>query len=321
LRGREGLLELDGRCAEADPDVRALISLEETEASWHWRLAKILFSEGKPRESVESAIAQAQENLPADARKEDAPFALHEVYGEFDDATKLLDVLDARAAKSNDEGERGYLLARRSLLAEEAGRPEACVAAADEYLKKHSAWTPPDDRLTFDPVAWNALRLAGKLDPNELAKMRSAWLQADAAEVKAAGLSKERSFYGWIVGWAWTAQTTDEAKTAIAAMPTPAPPIWDLDWSMVEGRALLLAGRLDDALAVLRPLAHSCRALEGPIEQTRGIDLLGRALEEKGDVKGACAEYAEVVARWGNAKPKSITAEHARGRMTALKCP
>jgi eukaryotic-like serine/threonine-protein kinase len=321
LRGREGIHEIDGECAAAEPDLRTMLSLEDAEPSWYFRLAKVLFAQGRPREGVEAAIAQLQQHLPPAARKEDAPLRVHESYGEFDQALTLLDSLEAKVATSNEDVAHGSLLAMRSFLTEEMGHPESSVAQAEAYLKKRSAWMPSDDALTSEPIAWNALRLAGKLDPIELAKKRTAWFEADSAAVKSAGLAKERTFYAWIVGWAWTAQTPDEAKAAMDAMPSPAPPIWDLDWSMVQGRTLLLAGRIDDALAVLRPLARSCRALEGPIEQTRGVDLLGRALEASGDTKGACAAYATVLGRWGAAKPGSITADHARARVAALKCP
>lgn len=49
--------------------------------------------------------------------------------------------------------------------------------------------------------------------------------------------------------------------------------------------------------------------------------LLGRVLEETGDRDGACAQYAAILFRWGNAKPKSVTADKARARSKALSCP
>jgi serine/threonine-protein kinase len=44
-------------------------------------------------------------------------------------------------------------------------------------------------------------------------------------------------------------------------------------------------------------------------------------LEQKSDRDGACAQYAAILSRWGNAKPKSVTADKARARSTALACP
>jgi serine/threonine-protein kinase len=48
---------------------------------------------------------------------------------------------------------------------------------------------------------------------------------------------------------------------------------------------------------------------------------LGRALEQTGDTAGACAAYARVLAKWGTAKPRSITADAAREGVRRLRCP
>jgi serine/threonine-protein kinase len=47
---------------------------------------------------------------------------------------------------------------------------------------------------------------------------------------------------------------------------------------------------------------------------------LARALEEKGEIKDACASYRVVLQRWGKARPKSVSADLARKRVEALKC-
>jgi serine/threonine-protein kinase len=49
--------------------------------------------------------------------------------------------------------------------------------------------------------------------------------------------------------------------------------------------------------------------------------LLGQMLEQTSDRDGACAQYASILARWGNAKPRSVTADRARARSKALACP
>jgi serine/threonine-protein kinase len=46
----------------------------------------------------------------------------------------------------------------------------------------------------------------------------------------------------------------------------------------------------------------------------------GEASEQKGDVAAACDAYAFVIARWGNAKPKSVSADEARARSKKLGC-
>jgi serine/threonine-protein kinase len=48
---------------------------------------------------------------------------------------------------------------------------------------------------------------------------------------------------------------------------------------------------------------------------------LGDALARTGDTAGACMAYAAVVAQWGKAKPRSVTADAAKRALTKLKCP
>jgi serine/threonine-protein kinase len=48
--------------------------------------------------------------------------------------------------------------------------------------------------------------------------------------------------------------------------------------------------------------------------------LLARAHEERGDKAEACAGYATVLREWGQAKPRSVTADAARARAKKLKC-
>jgi hypothetical protein len=47
---------------------------------------------------------------------------------------------------------------------------------------------------------------------------------------------------------------------------------------------------------------------------------LGEALEKTGDAAGACSAYAVVLARWKDAKPRSISLEKAKERTQALMC-
>jgi hypothetical protein len=47
---------------------------------------------------------------------------------------------------------------------------------------------------------------------------------------------------------------------------------------------------------------------------------LGELDEQAGDTASACAHYAKVLARWGGAKPRSVTADEARSRAKKLGC-
>jgi serine/threonine-protein kinase len=86
------------------------------------------------------------------------------------------------------------------------------------------------------------------------------------------------------------------------------------------GLTFLLGGRVDEAAALLSRPTKSCRALAFPLEHTRAHEWLGRALEAKGDKKGACSAYKVVLDRWGNADLRSVTAEKAKIHATELGC-
>ena len=46
--------------------------------------------------------------------------------------------------------------------------------------------------------------------------------------------------------------------------------------------------------------------------------LLGLALEGSGDKAGAAKAYRFVVSQWGQARPRSVTAEKAKARLSAV---
>jgi hypothetical protein len=47
---------------------------------------------------------------------------------------------------------------------------------------------------------------------------------------------------------------------------------------------------------------------------------LGTALERRGDTKGACDAFGDVLALWGNATPRSASADVAREGIRRLRC-
>jgi hypothetical protein len=116
--------------------------------------------------------------------------------------------------------------------------------------------------------------------------------------------------------------TRDEATRALAEAASYAPLPTYYPETMIHadiGRVYFLAGDLDHAFELLDRLSKGARGLFTPIPFTRALVTFGQTLERRGDVAGACAAYARVLARWGSA-PKSITADAARARVRALKC-
>jgi serine/threonine-protein kinase len=85
----------------------------------------------------------------------------------------------------------------------------------------------------------------------------------------------------------------------------------------------LIAGgtrAIDDALPYLQRAARSCVALEVPFEHTQVQLVLGQALAARGRRDEACAALGVVLARWGHARPRSVTADRARELAQSLGC-
>jgi eukaryotic-like serine/threonine-protein kinase len=107
--------------------------------------------------------------------------------------------------------------------------------------------------------------------------------------------------------------------TAAPAFSGVAPPERGIPDAEI-GRVYLLANLFDDAIPYLRRAVANCEVLQSPFEHTHAALDLGRALERKSDTPGACDAYAKILARWGHAKPRSVTADAARERSKALSC-
>ena len=215
-------------------------------------------------------------------------------------------------------------------LLAETGQPDQAALVAAEFLKRKAAWSStltPDSLdvalYSFEPRLLTAARRGGPSPMTTAAftAARDAW----AAATEDAGILHKEVL--WADGFAMPVETAAEAGTALASMPprllasegylhAPA----EISGAFV-GHALLLAGRVDEAVAFLRVATRSCFALDDPFVHTRAFLWLGEALEQQKDKDGACAAYARVEDRWGKARPRSMTAAEAQRRALALKCP
>jgi hypothetical protein len=166
------------------------------------------------------------------------------------------------------------------------------------------------------PRLWAFERRAGLISPQELAQRRDAWIRA--------WRPKTAPFYRgflWLQAYAETVETPDEARAALEVLPEfgGVPPFRRYTGVSV-GRVYWLAGRTDEAIPLLEAEAHACAGVRWPVEHVLASYVLGRALEDKGDVTGACAAFRAVLERWGHPKPRSVTAEDARRRFRNLGC-
>lgn len=126
----------------------------------------------------------------------------------------------------------------------------------------------------------------------------------------------------WLHGYAAVVETADDATRALAAAPRFGMPVftpYTLGDAFI-GTVYQRAGRTAEALAYLERAARSCMALETPFEHTQVQLVLGESLAAVGRRDEACAALGIVRARWGHARPRSVTAERAAARATQLGC-
>jgi eukaryotic-like serine/threonine-protein kinase len=331
LRARVTLEEAAGQCAKAEADDHRLIAGESNEAVWYRRLARALYSNGRSMEAVEDALKRMAERWPEKERAKNTLWQggiqLAELKGDFVLAEKKIGELASLVAASPSAGDHmGVEFLLMDLYLEE-GRTIEAARVAQDAENKLGAWTPSPSGGDYTMNLANVLRVAGKMRPEERAAKREAWLKTNYDLIVAHSIS----FFGdggpgdvWLEVYADGVLTPDEAKEALDALPKyeplPQRPFLVAGDGFNLGKTYLLGGRVDDAVAALERATRSCTALEYPLAHTMAFELLGRALEKKGDSAGACAAYKVVIDRWGSAKPKSTTADRARARYKALAC-
>jgi serine/threonine-protein kinase len=322
------LARLDGEagaCEDMAHDARRVADAYPTdELSTAWAAT------GRPEAIVRESLvpwieSRPAERQPVDRARYDA--VLDAIAGRFDAALRQLDAATAALAGTSARGslsENGRLAMLRVHLLAETGEATKARAAAREFEQRVDLFS--QDRYARRGVGvylWLFAAAGAPLEPR-----RHRWTDrafeagASPAEV-------------WVLAWGLPAALAagsppDDAKRALGALkdePRLALPRPGLrvqlsvaDGDATAGRVLLSADRAADALPYLRRAVANCFILEDPFAHV-GAELdLGRALEQTGDTAAACAAYAKVTARWGHAKPRSVTADAAAKGLRRLRC-
>jgi serine/threonine-protein kinase len=319
--------EQQGLCEDEEADVRTWLSRDPDDWYAYQWLGRALAAEGKPADAVRTALEQKWVRVEADKRsaREAIDRALLDMAsGDFAAAEKRLLALEQSLASepgAQAHAEPSALLLR---IAEETGRTDRAREIAEGFLARRDAWAAPhrvdDVSIFLDPVPemLGALSRAGALSAAQLEERRREWLRTWSA--KTAGPYRGLL---WIAGWAVPTTTAQQAGDALSALaeygglPAFTPTVPAIAYA---GRVYRLAGRTGEAVEALRRGVATCTLLGEPIAHTRASLDLGLALEAQGDRAGACAAYKVPVARWGHAKPRSVTAEQARAHAAALGC-
>jgi tetratricopeptide (TPR) repeat protein len=323
-------IEIDaqqGKCSETEADAKAWIARDQEDFYGYQMLAQALVAENRPLDAVRAVLGQRwAKTAPASraARQLLDKSRLEILTGDF--VTAEADLRELERTTSNEPMASTHARPARMLVQiyDETERADAALAEASDYMKRGAAWsTPPlvsDGTISEDPVPLMLATLArgGAMRPADLEAKQREWV--DLWRGKTSGVYVN---YLWIYGYALPAESPKEAAGAIAALDAflPLPPFASRPTAHgFIGKVYLRAGRPQEALPFLRTGAGSCGALSDPIGHTRSLLDLGLALEAEGDKDAACQAYRSVVARWGAAKPRSVTSDKARRRELALRC-
>ena len=319
--------ELQGRCEAVEADAKQWTTVDGKDPLGRFAFAGALVARGKSREAWAEALHQRESTETEEQRPKTAAYdamLLALLRGDFDGAVKSARELEKLSANAPSETE--HQPAARAILEAylESGQAAEAARYAEQYMKRRDAWLPEPFEEDFAvandviPLVLRALRAGAKIDAAELERRTAAWTESWDRRIVTPGRG-----YVWINGWATIAETPDLAKRAVAGLGEMKVPEYTPKTLAIGavGRTYLLAGRIDDALPLLEQAAGSCMALELPVPHTHANLWLGRAREAKGDTAGACKAYAVVLDRWGHATPRSLSADEARARSRALRCP
>ena len=325
LRSRAVHAAQRGDCARVEQDARRLVSIEPNGPRAYEFLARALAALDRPVDAVRSALEQEWRLLPAERRPtvelaDRARLAM--MQGDFTGAAASAVALHDLVRGTRTEIEHAAPVLLLLDVYSETGDAARAGAVADEFRRERDAWiaTRPLGDTSVNgalPRILAASRRAGKMTAGQYEAARGEWLSE--AEASLPPLWRREL---WVPAFAEPAETPEEARAALAALPaySPLPPPRDL--TMIDaavGKVHALVGRAEDAIPYLRRAAATCLVLDDPVARVRAQLALGEALEGT-DAAGACAAYAGVIARWGEARPGSKTAEEARRRAKAMKC-
>ncbi len=308
-----------GRCADLERDAR-LLEYVSPSARTHDLVARAILANGAPMEAVREVLERKWAAATGDTRRDyelDDGAHLAILAGDFTEAERIEREAVASVEGSMDEEDHKDTVTPLLWLYTEMGKPADAARLAVKYLSARAAWRSvgawsPVPEL-FAAAERGGLRTAAEREAALEGWLRL-WEGTDAA-------LRSQS---WILGYAYPAVTREDGLAAMRAAPTPLPRAHQNQFHRegvgAVGKVLLLAGRTGEAVTALETAASSCSALPAPLEHTRAHLHLAQALEASGDPKRACSEYAYVLARWGHAKPRSVSADTARARRAALGC-
>jgi serine/threonine-protein kinase len=325
LGQRSRLRGLAGQCDAMVSDVHAWVIADGSDAHAYQSLADGLFASGAPIEGVFEALTAMEEReipferawLPKTFRAEVAIGA-----GSFSDAQRMSRELEQELGPSPTMGARFGVTGMLIAASTEAGDVAAVRDAATGFLKRAQAWTPtsPSDEVMAAPMLV-AARRTGALSREEFLQQRARLVAA--AESKRAEITTDERVKVWLYLYGYGCDTKEDAVESLAAMPRYVPPV-EAE-SMQSVRAAIIGyvyARAEEpakAIPYLQHAAQTCFVLNDTFDAIYSRAVLGHALLATGQRDEALRHYESVLARWGHATPRSVTADQIRAKLAELE--
>ncbi len=303
-----------GQLDQLIPETKRALAVAPEQGAVLQIRAGALLAQGRPTDSAREVLRRWWAISPLGEKVEEAlgEARLAILEGEFAAARGRLDglVRESREDWSFDVLGRAYELLVN--LAIEEGRREDALDLAEKYLAKREGWTT-GYYLQRDvaPLCTAVCRAAGKLSAAQAGSRRLEWLSQR-------GHGSPAIFWG--IAYAVAIDDPDALVEARTRLPPPEK-FWFHRYGMYRydaGRVLLALGDVVRARALLRSAARHCLDPREPFRHVHAQYWLGVVLAESGDHDGARRAFETVLARWGQARPRSITVEHTQQRLAAL---
>jgi predicted Zn-dependent protease len=255
---------------------------------------------------------------------DEAVFAI--LRGDFTTAVQRLRSLADLEKTARDDATHAGIAVDLAGVLEEAGQAQEAIEVARAFLARRAAYQPHPGRTeeaTLEDPTGRLLaieRRAGGLTVQQYRAALRARLDWWERRLGKSWLN----YFVWRMQYAAAVQTAAEAREALQARARfgrayeyTAVPYDDAALARTD----LLAGRIDEALPELERAARDCSYTFGyTLEHVRTWYFLGEARAAKGDRAGACAAYGKLLGHWGDARPRSVTAQKARRRWRELGC-
>ena len=314
LEARATSLETGGKCAQAEDDVRRWLDLQPESRAAHELLASLLAGQERPVEAVREALGGADGGAQGGQFLDMVSMlrggALPMLGGDFTEVVRVAKAEALRVSASPNLSDHFLPASTQVLAYSEAGDMAGAGDVAMDYLARCAAWGQSPMHEAFMVAA--AAR-AGRLAPTNAERRIAA---AFRTLVTLGGREPD----AWLMTYAWSTDTPREARAAISVLDqihAPLPP----NFQSAKARTFFLAGRGELASPILEKLTRWCSLeLMNTRNWAQSHLYLGELDEQKGDTAGACDHYAKVLARWGHARPRSVTADEARARSKAIGC-